>query len=265
MLSGKAYEGLMSDIWSCGVVVYAMLCGFLPFEDPVTVELYRKIMKDEARLPDFLTPSSKNLLDGMLHKDPAKRFTIAQIRKHEFCVNNEAKQQQLRGITAGKDEIKVDPLVIDVVAEGFKMSVEEARVMVATNRHNSVTATYYLLLNDHIRSGGVSIADLSRQYKEEPPVAAAAFPVSDTHIASVEGSRRKEIKTAAAASFAAVLPSTAAAAEQNSVKLRVSINKSIIDHIESSESPSRSPAKKRLEQTMTATTTTTTYGVTPLE
>ena len=44
MIAGKRYHGLMSDIWSSGVVLYAMVCGYLPYEDPKTSNLYKKIM-----------------------------------------------------------------------------------------------------------------------------------------------------------------------------------------------------------------------------
>jgi 5'-AMP-activated protein kinase catalytic alpha subunit len=44
MIAGKKYECLGVDIWSCGIILYAMLCGFLPFEDPNTNKLYKKIM-----------------------------------------------------------------------------------------------------------------------------------------------------------------------------------------------------------------------------
>ena len=40
MISGHKYAGDMIDIWSCGVILYALLCGFLPFEDPDTAKLY---------------------------------------------------------------------------------------------------------------------------------------------------------------------------------------------------------------------------------
>jgi 5'-AMP-activated protein kinase catalytic alpha subunit len=43
MIAGKPYHGLSVDIWSCGVILFAMLCGYLPFEDPVTSNLYKKI------------------------------------------------------------------------------------------------------------------------------------------------------------------------------------------------------------------------------
>jgi 5'-AMP-activated protein kinase catalytic alpha subunit len=55
MIAGKKYLGLKSDIWSSGVVLYAMVCGFLPFEDPKTSNLYKKILAGEYKLPKFLS------------------------------------------------------------------------------------------------------------------------------------------------------------------------------------------------------------------
>lgn len=45
MIAGKPYKGLEVDIWSSGIILYAMLCGYLPFEDPDTDKLYKKIVK----------------------------------------------------------------------------------------------------------------------------------------------------------------------------------------------------------------------------
>ena len=48
MIAGKRYHGLKTDIWSSGVVFYAMVCGYLPFEDPKTSNLYKKIIFAET-------------------------------------------------------------------------------------------------------------------------------------------------------------------------------------------------------------------------
>ena len=44
MIAGKRYNGLQVDIWSCGVIMFALICGYLPFEDPNTSALYKKII-----------------------------------------------------------------------------------------------------------------------------------------------------------------------------------------------------------------------------
>lgn len=45
MIAGKKYVGTQVDSWSCGIIMFALICGFLPFEDPDTTELYKKILK----------------------------------------------------------------------------------------------------------------------------------------------------------------------------------------------------------------------------
>jgi 5'-AMP-activated protein kinase catalytic alpha subunit len=81
MVGGQRYHGLKTDIWSCGIILFAMLCGYLPFEDPHTPTLYQKIIKQELRLPPFLSSRAKNLLTGILHKSPDQRLTIQEMRE----------------------------------------------------------------------------------------------------------------------------------------------------------------------------------------
>ena len=82
MIEGKKYKGLNADIWSCGVIMYAMLCGYLPFEDKNTKKLYKKIISGKYTLPNFIKFDARDLLKRILHTDPEKRYTIEQIRSH---------------------------------------------------------------------------------------------------------------------------------------------------------------------------------------
>jgi 5'-AMP-activated protein kinase catalytic alpha subunit len=66
MIEGKSYNGLEVDIWSCGVTLYAMLVGYLPFEDPDTIQLYRKISIGNYEEPEHLSEAAKVTLRRMM-------------------------------------------------------------------------------------------------------------------------------------------------------------------------------------------------------
>jgi 5'-AMP-activated protein kinase catalytic alpha subunit len=70
MIAGKRYHGLMADIWSCGVILYAMICGYLPFEDPNTSLLYKKILSADYSIPSFVSPDCTDLIKRILTTDP---------------------------------------------------------------------------------------------------------------------------------------------------------------------------------------------------
>ncbi len=66
----------MSDIWSCGIIFYAMICGYLPFDDQETQSLYRKILQGQFNIPAHVSKDAKALLQGILQTNPTKRHTI---------------------------------------------------------------------------------------------------------------------------------------------------------------------------------------------
>ena len=84
MIAGKKYLGLKSDIWSSGVVLYAMVCGFLPFEDPKTSNLYKKILAGDYKIPKFLSQDCAHFISKILNTEPDKRYGIAEIRGHPW-------------------------------------------------------------------------------------------------------------------------------------------------------------------------------------
>jgi 5'-AMP-activated protein kinase catalytic alpha subunit len=84
MIAGQKYVGLKSDLWSCGVVLYAMLCGYLPFEDQKTSSLYKKILNAEYTLPKFLSEDAKDLVSKIFITDPEKRISVNEIREHPW-------------------------------------------------------------------------------------------------------------------------------------------------------------------------------------
>merc|ERR1712226_981622 len=84
VLADKGYDGFMADVWSCGVILYVLLAGFLPFDEPSMSALFRKIIKAEFSYPSWFSASVKDLLNKILVPSPKKRFTMAQIKETEW-------------------------------------------------------------------------------------------------------------------------------------------------------------------------------------
>lgn len=81
---GTLYAGPEVDVWSCGVILYALLCGSLPFDDESIPSLFKKIKSGMYSLPSHLSPLTRDLVPRMLVVDPMKRITIPEIKNHPW-------------------------------------------------------------------------------------------------------------------------------------------------------------------------------------
>lgn len=81
------YDGPPADIWSCGIVLYIMLCGHFPFEGKNFEELGKKVMKGKIVYPDHLSSDVIDLISHILTVDIDQRYTIDQIRNHIWFKN----------------------------------------------------------------------------------------------------------------------------------------------------------------------------------
>ena len=91
VIMGKEYDGRAADIWSCGVILFALLAGRLPFDDDDLPTLLDKVKSGTFEIPSGMDASAKDLISRMLQKDVVKRITIPEILLHPFFLSQESK------------------------------------------------------------------------------------------------------------------------------------------------------------------------------
>lgn len=144
MLSGKRYQGPLIDIWATGIILYAMVCGFLPFDDEKVEQLYKKIISGKFEIPDHVSPSAADLIRKILVTDPEKRITIPEILEHEWYLT--ANKEQAPKPVELDAELIIDFKIIYTMVNSLpNWSAVKVIKALNANRHNQMTATYYLL------------------------------------------------------------------------------------------------------------------------
>ncbi|XP_071806169.1 serine/threonine-protein kinase SIK2-like [Asterias amurensis] len=84
VFEGHRYSGPQLDIWSLGVVLYVLVCGALPFDANTLPQLKERVLAGRFRIPFFMSTECEQLIRKMLVIDPAKRYTIEQIKNHKW-------------------------------------------------------------------------------------------------------------------------------------------------------------------------------------
>ncbi|XP_073139399.1 SNF1-related protein kinase catalytic subunit alpha KIN10-like isoform X2 [Henckelia pumila] len=151
VISGKLYAGPEVDVWSCGVILYALLCGTLPFDDENIPNLFKKIKGGIYTLPSHLSAGARDLIPRMLIVDPMKRMTIPDIRAHPWFQAHLPRYLAVPPPDTAQQAKKIDEEILQEVTKmGFDRN---ALVDSLRNRvQNEGTVTYYLLLDNRCRA-----------------------------------------------------------------------------------------------------------------
>ncbi|KAG9033336.1 Protein kinase [Tulasnella sp. UAMH 9824] len=186
VISGKLYAGPEIDVWSCGVILYVMLCGRLPFEDENVPQLFHKISSGIYHLPTYLSPDAKSIIQGMLAVDPVKRLTVPEILSLpwfnvDLPAYLRAQPQQHTGPLLGtlsslispqpqtdkevKGLGKINQLVVDELAGSLGLPREEIEAAIVKDNDNAVKIAY-MLCNDRRRTVR-ELTDLKEEDEEK--------------------------------------------------------------------------------------------------
>ncbi|XP_058100837.1 CBL-interacting protein kinase 5 [Magnolia sinica] len=84
IINKKGYDGAKADIWSCGVVLFVLIAGYLPFHDSNLMEMYRKISKGDFKCPPWFSPEVRKLLTRILDPNPSTRITVTKLMENPW-------------------------------------------------------------------------------------------------------------------------------------------------------------------------------------
>jgi serine/threonine protein kinase len=163
IICGQPYTKSV-DIWSSGVLLYAMLCGELPFDDESSVRLLQKVAWTEPEYPSYLSPPVSDLLHKLLTKNPDHRITIARIKTHPWFSHSEyAKFLQFRLTSDDTWLVRaVDREIVDRIA-AMGLDVKDLVPSLLSGSYTETTAIYSMLrrniLTDKFRDRMLQIAE----------------------------------------------------------------------------------------------------------
>lgn len=183
VISGKLYAGPEVDIWSCGVILYALLCGTLPFDDEHVPSLFRKIKSGIFPIPEYLNKSVVSLLCHMLHIDQMKRATIEDIKKHEWFQKD--CPAYLFPSPVEQDSSVIDTEAVSEVCDKFGVTENEVHsALLSGDPHDQLAIAYHLIIDNKRIEHEAAKAEIKDFYMagSPPPVSFSPSELSPSPI-----------------------------------------------------------------------------------
>ncbi|XP_032214178.1 serine/threonine-protein kinase BRSK2 isoform X1 [Mustela erminea] len=197
VIRGEKYDGRKADVWSCGVILFALLVGALPFDDDNLRQLLEKVKRGVFHMPHFIPPDCQSLLRGMIEVDAARRLTLEHIQKHIWYIGgkNEPEPEQpiprkvqIRSLPSLED---IDPDVLDSMHSlGCFRDRNKLLQDLLSEEENQEKMIYFLLLDRKERYPSHEDEDLPPRNEIDPPRKRVDSPMLNRH-----GKRRPERKS----------------------------------------------------------------------
>uniref|UniRef100_A0A4W4GSJ9 Protein kinase domain-containing protein n=1 Tax=Electrophorus electricus TaxID=8005 RepID=A0A4W4GSJ9_ELEEL len=188
VIRGEKYDGRKADVWSCGVILFALLVGALPFDDDNLRNLLEKVKLGVFHMPHFIPPDCQNLLRGMIEVDAAKRLTLEQIQKHTWYIGgkNEPEPEQpvlrkvaIRTLPSAED---IDPDVLESMHSlGCFRDKNKLMKDLLSDDDNQEKMIYFLLLDRKERYPSHEDQNLPPRNEIDPPRKRVDSPLLTRH------------------------------------------------------------------------------------
>ncbi|KAI3921770.1 hypothetical protein MKX01_005459 [Papaver californicum] len=146
VVNSKGYDGAKADLWSCGVILFVLMAGYLPFEEANIMDLYKKIFKADFTCPPWFSTSAKKLIKKILDPNPLTRISISEVIENEWF-----KKEYKPPIFKAEDVALVD---VDAI---FSETGESGNLVVERREERPVTMNAFELIS---RSQGLNLGSL---------------------------------------------------------------------------------------------------------
>ncbi|XP_060719910.1 serine/threonine-protein kinase BRSK2 isoform X2 [Tachysurus vachellii] len=188
VIRGEKYDGRRADVWSCGVILFALLVGALPFDHDNLRQLLEKVKSGVFHMPHFIPPDCQSLLRGMIEVDSEKRLTLDQIQKHAWYLsgrNEPCPEQPPPRRVCVRRILSLTELDPDVLESMHSLGCFRDRVKLTRDlqceEENQEKMIYYLLLDRKERYPSYEDEDLPPRNDVDPPRKRVDSPMLTRH------------------------------------------------------------------------------------
>ena len=145
IINGEKYNGLYTDIWASGILLFTMICGYLPFDDRNDEILFEKILNNKVEFPSEikLSKDCKDLILKILNKNPEKRIKLKDIFEHKFIEYG----KELYEKNVCEKKFDNENFIMMYMLNNLKIgnSINFIKNNLDNNKHNNITTTFKLL------------------------------------------------------------------------------------------------------------------------
>lgn len=209
IVAGKIYHGAPSDIWSCGIILFALLTGHLPFDDDNIRKLLLKVQEGKFDMPESISPSAKDLIWKMLRVDPSARLSMEEILEHPLLRKYPAKRTSHRLFSPVSTDFiarpvkcaeEVDPDILKNLQTLWHGASRDSVVEKLVSEEPNSEKTFYCLLmkyrHDHIDENETSPRRKSstpsfKSGHRTPSIKSPAYVTRHSRVASRSSSRHR--------------------------------------------------------------------------
>lgn len=158
IVTGKNYHGSPSDVWSCGIILFALLTGHLPFDDENIRKLLMKVQTGKFIMPNYLSNEAKDLIWKMLKVNPKDRIKIDDVLKHPLLAKYESqvyhKSESLSDYYTKVDELhltkdEIDPDILKSLSILFHGATQAALIPKLLEKSSNPEKIFYYLLKSY--------------------------------------------------------------------------------------------------------------------